>query len=79
MVEALPHSSISKSGNYELLEIELHKDVPKSRWLKMLNPSIGVWHIERVGKLCKTVQDAIDYRASKILGEGEHWNPEVLT
>jgi hypothetical protein len=45
-------------------------------YLKMLNPSIGVWHLEGVDNACRTVQHAINWRAGNM---DEDWTPEELT
>lgn len=45
---------------YELLDIELHGSHEK--YLKMVNPSIGTYHVEGVGQDCQTVNDAIHFR-----------------
>ncbi len=42
-------------------------------YLKMLNPSIGVWHMECVDRSCKTVKDAIKWRNQSEI------NPSILT
>ncbi len=31
-------------------------------YLKMLNPSIGVWHVEGVAPAVRTVQEALNFR-----------------
>jgi hypothetical protein len=64
---------IDKSGDYELHEIDLGGATGKWPYLKMLNPSIGVWHMECVDRTCRTVKDAIKWRNQSEL------EPEVLT
>jgi hypothetical protein len=64
---------LDKKGNYELHEVDLGTDVGKWPYLKMLNPSIGVWHMECVDQSCRTVTDAICWRNQSNL------EPEVLT
>ena len=72
--------SLDKSGTYELLMIDLGGNTGKWPYLKMLNPSIGVWHLECVPKEIKTVQQAINFRASQLKHlNGDNWSPEVLT
>lgn len=46
---------------YELLSLDLG-DGRHRPYLKMLNPSIGVWHVEGVSPECETVDDAIKWR-----------------
>ena len=53
--------SINKQGTYELLVLDLG-DGRKRPYLKMLNPSIGVWHVEGVAPNVKTVQEALNFR-----------------
>jgi hypothetical protein len=70
------HKSVDRSGNYELLSIPLSKEIPDSRWLKMINPSVGCFHVEAVAPECKTVQQAVNWRAGNIKVD---WAPEILT
>ena len=70
---------LDKSGDYELLQlpkIEGMAIVPT--YLKMRNPSLGVWHVEGVPPTVKTVQQALNARAGKLLSAGD-WMPEQLT
>lgn len=64
---------LDKQGDYELHEIDLLGATGKWPYLKMLNPSIGVWHMECVGKECKTVNEALTWRNQS------DSRPEVLT
>jgi hypothetical protein len=52
---------IDRSGDYELLIVDLG-DGRKRPYLKMLNPSIGVWHVEGVHLDCQTVEAALNWR-----------------
>jgi len=52
---------VDKVGDYELLILDL-KDNMRRPFLKMTNPSIGVYHIEGVHPDCKTVPDALNFR-----------------
>lgn len=65
---------LDKQGDYELLSVRLSDEVPDARYLKMLNPSIGVWHVEGVEG--NTVEEAINWRAGDI---AKKWAPSVLT
>ena len=70
---------LDKRGDYELLQlpkIEGMAIVPT--YLKMRNPSLGVWHVEGVPPTVKTVQQALNARAGKLLSAGD-WMPEQLT
>ena len=52
---------LDKQGDYELVLLELGDD-RRRPYLKMLNPSIGVWHAEGVLPICKTVAEALAWR-----------------
>ena len=52
---------VDKQGEYELLMLELG-DGRNRPYLKMLNPSIGVYHIEGVHPDCATVEAALNWR-----------------
>lgn len=64
---------LDKSGDYELHEVDLKGATGKWPYLKMLNPSIGVWHMECVDRSCKTVKDALKWRNQSEIG------PSILT
>lgn len=64
---------IDKDADYELHLIDLGGTTGKWPYLKMLNPSIGCWHMECVSKDCKTVKDALSFRNKSEL------SPIVLT
>jgi len=53
---------LDKSGDYELHQINLGGRTGEWTALKMLNPSIGIWHVEWVDKACKTVREALTWR-----------------
>ena len=78
---------IDKFENYELLLLDI-EDVqergfgsredssPRRRpYLKMLNPSIGTWHVEGVHPDCKTVRQALAWRN----GHEDFSKPQKLT
>jgi len=77
MLSHLPHTVIDKRDTYELLKIDFPGLVQDTRFLKMVNPSIGVFHLEGVERECNTVEQAINWRAGRF-GKVK-WNPEVLT
>jgi hypothetical protein len=52
---------LDKQGDYELIDINLGENRYRP-YLKMKNPSIGVFHIEGVATECKTVQEALKWR-----------------
>jgi hypothetical protein len=79
MLAVLPHEVLDTRGDYALLRVQL----PGGRggggrgvYLKMLNPSIGVWHMEGVSNACRTVQHALNWRAGNM---DEDWTPDELT
>lgn len=63
----------STDNQYELLEINLGGRTGSWPYLKMLNPSIGVWHMECVDKKCKTIKDALTFRNKSSI------EPEIVT
>lgn len=69
---------IDKKYGYELLNLKLSKNYYRP-YLKMLNPSIGIYHIEGVPIKCKTVEDALISRKPKemkmipISESGDDW------
>ena len=71
---------IDQVGDYELVIVDLKGETGKWPYLKMRNPSIQTWHLECVSKECKTVMQAINFRASQLKNIGNNnWSPEVLT
>lgn len=82
VLDALEHKVLDEEGDYQLLDVQFGiADNPEAHgiYLKMKNPSIDTWHLEGVGSECKTVQDALNDRASEILPEGADWKPSELT
>jgi hypothetical protein len=64
-VERLLHDlntvTLDKQGDYyELVSLDI--DSRPRPYLKMLNPSIGEWHIEGVHPECMTVTSALNWR-----------------
>lgn len=49
---------------YELLVLDTGDR--KRPYLKMRNPSIGTYHIEGVGRECKTVAEALAFRMKRV-------------
>ena len=76
-LEIAPHKIIDKKENYELLAIELSDEVKEAKYLKMINPSIGVYHVEGVAPECLTVDHAINWRSFQDINKP--WSPEILT
>jgi len=72
VVAKLGAEVIDSDGGYELLLLDL-RDGRKREFLKMKNPSIGVYHIEGVPPGTKTVAQALAWR------NGLETAPKVLT
>jgi hypothetical protein len=62
----------SADGMYELHLVDLKGTTGLWPYLKMRNPSIGVYHMEAVEKSCRTVHEALVFRNG---GEFEHIAP----
>ena len=75
-IQAAGAKVINKRGDYELLSVDLSDEKKDCRYLKMLNPSIGTWHVEGVANVCQTVEQAINWRAGNM---AEKWEPAILT
>ena len=69
---ALSAACMDKQGDYELLLLDLGNG-RRRPFLKMLNPSIGTWHIEGVDASCQTVDEALTWR------NGTSVKPTILT
>ncbi len=74
MKAALPHKTMDKRGDYELLSINLGEGAPDARYLQMVNPSIGVLHLEGVAPECDTIEKSLNWR-----NQNFHTNAEILT
>jgi hypothetical protein len=78
LIKGLGGKILDTRGDYELLSVDL--GLPeRCKALKMKNPSIGVYHIEWVSKDCKTVQEALNFRASGLKSQKGNWSPTILT
>ena len=86
-IASLGAKVIDKFGDYELLEVDF-SGTPR-RYLKMRNPSIGVWHVEPVGPECTTIEcvygrdtEALHWRkpdamrAIPVSVDGEEWQQQ---
>jgi len=74
MIEKLPHKKLDSVGSYELYSIDLGNGVSDARYLKMTNPSIGVFHMEGISGECDTVEKALNFR-----NQNRFTNAEILT
>lgn len=63
---------VDREGDYELLLLDLG-DRRRRPFLKMRNPSVGVYHVEGVHPDCRTVRQALAWR------NGTDTPPSVLT
>jgi hypothetical protein len=71
MLAKLPHKILDKRGDYELLSITLSPEVKDARYLKMLNRSIGVWHVEGEPPEINTVEKALNRRNKQWFTDAE--------
>lgn len=63
VLDGLFHRIIDTQGDYSLLQVLLGDRTSSAcNYLKMLNPSIGCWHIEGVPNNLRTVRDALLWR-----------------
>ena len=84
LLDKMPHKVLdtmkhAAGGEYTLYSVDLSEDVKNEKYLKMLNPSIGVWHLEAVEPSVKNCQEALNFRAREVRKDGQDWNPEVVT
>lgn len=79
LVTKLGARTIDKQGDYEVIMVDLGGRIGEWPYLKMLNPSVGVWHLECIDSRCTTVQEAINFRASRLRSLHGDWKPEKLT
>ena len=75
-VQKVGARSIEDSETYSLLRVDF-PGLDNCRYLKMRNPSIGVWHLEGVPRDIETIQQAINWR--KYGDKDKQWTPSVLT
>ena len=70
-MEGLPHKTLEKKGNYELFSIDLSDEIKNAKYLKMLNPSIGVYHIEGVEPSINTIEEALKWRNQNLFVDAD--------
>jgi len=73
LCQKIGHKVLDKGGDYELLRLNI-PDI-EAVYLKMRNPSIGVWHLEGVHPNIKTINEALAWRD----GEEKYIKPSQLT
>ena len=71
MLTSLPHKLLEKRGNYELYSLNLSDEVKDARYLKMINPSIGVFHLEGVAPEILTIDAALNWRNQNMFTDAE--------
>jgi hypothetical protein len=63
VLDGLFHRVLDKQGDYTLLQVLLQANPWSAcNFLKMLNPSIGCWHMEGVPNHLRTVEEALLWR-----------------
>ncbi len=74
MLAKLSYKSLEKRDCYELLSIQLSDELTDARYLRMVNPSVGTFHLEGVDPSCKTITESLNWR-------NKRWfeNAEILT
>ena len=71
MLTSLPHKLLEKRGNYELYSLNLSDEVKDAKYLKMTNPSIGVFHLEGVAPEIFTIDAALNWRNQNMFTDAE--------
>jgi len=71
LMNNLPHKLLDMRGNYELYSIELSPEIKDAKFLKMINPSIGVYHVEGVAPEIKTVSEALKWRNQQMFEDAD--------
>jgi len=74
MLAKLPHKILHRRGDYEVLSVRLSEECPDARYLKMLNPSVGCFHMEGIPAECDTVEKSLNWR-----NHNWHVDAEILT
>jgi hypothetical protein len=69
---------LKKGASYELYRIDFGIGMQRV-YLKMVNHSEGIFHLEPVHPDCGTIREALNYRRYGVLSGIEDWDPEVLT
>lgn len=63
LLDSLFSRTLDTQGDYSLHAVMLGRDINSAcNFLKMLNPSIGVWHMEGVPNNIRTVREALLWR-----------------
>lgn len=71
-IDSMFHRVLDVQGNYTLLEVLLGDNTRSAcKFLKMLNPSIGCWHVEGVDNAVQTVEQALLWRNNNWFAHAE--------
>jgi hypothetical protein len=71
LLNDLPHKVLDTVGNYELYSLDLSDELKNCRYLKMTNPSVGVFHLEGVEPSINTVKEALKWRNNNMFVDAE--------
>ena len=71
LMNDLPHKLLETRGNYELYSIDLSNEIKDARYLKMQNPSIGVFHLEGLAPGINTIEEALKWRNNNLFVDAE--------
>jgi hypothetical protein len=74
MLSKLTHKVLDKRDSYEVLSVRLSEEVRDARYLKMINPSVGCFHMEGIPTECDTVTKSLNWR-----NQNWHEDAEILT
>jgi len=69
--------SVEKNNEYELIDMSpVFTGIQYAPHLLMKNPSVDAWHLEGVGRECRTIEQALNWRAGNITIQ---WTPAMLS
>jgi hypothetical protein len=71
LLNDLPQKVLDTVGNYELYSLDLSDELKNCRYLKMTNPSVGVFHLEGVEPSINTVKEALKWRNNNMFVDAE--------
>lgn len=71
LLETTSHKVLDKKDNYELLSLDLTDELKNCKYLKMINPSVGCYHVEGVDPSINTVDAALKWRNDNMFESAE--------
>jgi len=74
LLNDLPHKILDNVGDYQLYSLDLSDELKNCKYLKMVNPSVGCFHLEGIDPSINTVEEALKWRNNNMFV-----NAEVLT